>query len=961
VNFSAAQPWKQAWTEKLRRLGRFQKVTAQRWAVKGAKYMCWVAPEEPLVDPRGLHGGFAFLFHELDEFDEEGRDRFFEIVTTLGCNGVPTAAMGGSAAMPPMLHRSAFAFSLAGDFALASPNHRERTRGRLFRAAGEGRWALVGHIIGEWPYLACEADDRGQTVLHKCALLKIPGGRLTSQLLHSLHEGGASIEAQDVDGHTPYDLGDQTFKALVCQIWGLIPDLFADPELWFDYWDKNRNGVLGPAELIPALAAAYQVGDLGRQWIETYVHTHYRELAPGAQLTKDNMLGDKGMLHMLQSSEEFISLRSQEEGVSKMPAIFRTEGRQRPTSFDRQILEEFGQRVEAVRSHHGWAPGRPPPPAARPLEVRAPFAGGESDARARMAAAREMLAWTFTKTTALSGRNWLNGFKVSFKGGGDVGIDEGGLTKVWCQEIAYALWGDENFFDAKSTGMFFKPDGEVDLLVHCFHVKSESLYRWVGRFLAYAVYQGCMIDCRLCPWVLRWLLRVTEAKSNTPAMLLNLAGDWHRIDETTSRINSLGSSSDGGEGDAMATLSGRVLFWHSDHMSAQWPASREMSLSVEGNTLIAEVDGDRITAEVREGKLFWSNGETWVRSPDSTSLPAAAVMPSWPDTPRGNDQLLEDLATMDAAFANSLWRVRYEMSDEDLQWLTFSYAGVELEPGGDDRQVDASNKSRYVRLCCKAVLLQRARRGLQTFAEGFFDVLPQELAHGMPADSFLWLLCGDDEISMEQLDDLERLVLAEGLVPQFLSDNPAVQESARWVFSTARNSDGRFRSRLLEFWTGSPRLPHGGVSAVAPKPRLQVMVQWARPASPPVWEICLQDGWYSYDNDTAIALERALSSGEQDVNFQVRDNRYTVDLAAMVQVNQRTGARRHVRRREQPADEAADVVHGVRRIETWPATRLPEGHTCGNELWIPLCSSEEELARSLRMAVMNFEAGFALA
>mmetsp|Transcript_30698 Transcript_30698/g.85634 ORF Transcript_30698/g.85634 Transcript_30698/m.85634 type:complete len:140 (+) Transcript_30698:3-422(+) len=139
------------------------------------------------------------------------------------------------------------------------------------------------------------------------------------------------------------------------------------------------------------------------------------------------------------------------------------------------------------------------------------------------------------------------------------------------------------------------------------------------------------------------------------------------------------------------------------------------------------------------------------------------------------------------------------------------------------------------------------------------------------------------------------------------------------------------------------------------------MVQAARAPGPPTWEICLGDGWYSYDADTSAALTRAQDQGQRQVHFQVRDNKYTVDVVGMVQVNQRTGARRSVRRRDRLPEDSTGVVHGVRRIETWPATRLPEGHTCGNELWVPLCESEAELARSLHTAVMNFEAGFALA
>jgi len=67
MQFSAAQPWCSEWTSKLVESRRFHKVTAQKWAAAGACYVCWVCPEEKLLRPGARHGGFAFLFHELDE------------------------------------------------------------------------------------------------------------------------------------------------------------------------------------------------------------------------------------------------------------------------------------------------------------------------------------------------------------------------------------------------------------------------------------------------------------------------------------------------------------------------------------------------------------------------------------------------------------------------------------------------------------------------------------------------------------------------------------------------------------------------------------------------------------------------------------------------------------------------------------------------------------------------------
>merc|ERR1712118_93740 len=90
---------------------------------------------------------------------------------------------------------------------------------------------------------------------------------------------------------------------------------------------------------------------------------------------------------------------------------------------------------------------------------------------------------------------------------------------------------------------------------------------------------------------------------------------------------------------------------------------------------------------------------------------------------------------------------------------------------------------------------------------------------GAPADSYLWLLNGNDEVSDEQLGALEQVVVPEGLVPRNLRNNPTVRRCAGWVFSVARAKDARFRSRLLEFWTGTSRIPLAGPKAITPRPR----------------------------------------------------------------------------------------------------------------------------------------------
>eukprot|EP00438_Fugacium_kawagutii_P013768 Skav232245 [mRNA] locus=scaffold273:60464:71044:- [translate_table: standard] len=251
MQFSAAQPWCSEWTSKLVEARRFQKVPAQKWAAAGARYVSWVCPEEKILRPGARHGGFAFLFHELDEEDVAGRDRFFEVV------GKPLGAPYGSP-MTSVAHEStlhcALSFRVVGECP-ATTRHMEASQRRCFKAASNGRWALLAHILAEFPQLATAKDDTGQTVLH-CIALGRPKTRRAAELLRLVHAHHGDLEATNDQGQRAYELGDL---------------------VWFDYWDVNKDGHLSPEELIPALTAAYEVGDLGRQWIESYVNTHYRQ------------------------------------------------------------------------------------------------------------------------------------------------------------------------------------------------------------------------------------------------------------------------------------------------------------------------------------------------------------------------------------------------------------------------------------------------------------------------------------------------------------------------------------------------------------------------------------------------------------------------------------------------------------------------------------------------------------
>ena len=82
--FERPQPWPHECTKALVQENRFQKVTIEPLAAKGARYFAWIHAGEEIKCESGSHrmlnehGAFAYLFHE-DPLEWDGRDVFFPI------------------------------------------------------------------------------------------------------------------------------------------------------------------------------------------------------------------------------------------------------------------------------------------------------------------------------------------------------------------------------------------------------------------------------------------------------------------------------------------------------------------------------------------------------------------------------------------------------------------------------------------------------------------------------------------------------------------------------------------------------------------------------------------------------------------------------------------------------------------------------------------------------------------
>lgn len=76
------------------------------------------------------------------------------------------------------------------------------------------------------------------------------------------------------------------------------------------------------------------------------------------------------------------------------------------------------------------------------------------------------------------------------------------------------------------------------------------------------------------------------------------------------------------------------------------------------------------------------------------------------------------------------------------------------------------------------------------------------------------------------------------------------------------------------------------------------------------WEINLGNSWVRYDAETEELIAHAHANGLQFVEYEARRQPYVVDIAALRQINRRTGVAREIRRREvveeAPQEEAVN-------------------------------------------------------
>uniref|UniRef100_A0A672NHC2 E3 ubiquitin-protein ligase n=1 Tax=Sinocyclocheilus grahami TaxID=75366 RepID=A0A672NHC2_SINGR len=168
---------------------------------------------------------------------------------------------------------------------------------------------------------------------------------------------------------------------------------------------------------------------------------------------------------------------------------------------------------------------------------------------------------------------------------------------------------------------------------------------------------------------------------------------------------------------------------------------------------------------------------------------------------------LKDLESIDPEFYNSLIWIKDNNIEECGLEMFFSVdkdilgevTTHELKPDGGNIQVTEDNKEEYIRLVAEWRLSRGVEEQTQAFLEGFNEVLPQQYLQYFDAKELEVMLCGMQEID---LVDWQRSTIYRHYARS--------SKQIGWFWQFVKEIDNEKRMRLLQFVTGTCRLPVGG-------------------------------------------------------------------------------------------------------------------------------------------------------
>ncbi|XP_051858330.1 E3 ubiquitin-protein ligase Su(dx) [Drosophila albomicans] len=168
---------------------------------------------------------------------------------------------------------------------------------------------------------------------------------------------------------------------------------------------------------------------------------------------------------------------------------------------------------------------------------------------------------------------------------------------------------------------------------------------------------------------------------------------------------------------------------------------------------------------------------------------------------------IKDIETIDPEFYNSLIWVRDNNIDEcGLElWFSVDFEVLgqiihhELKENGEKERVTEENKEEYITLMTEWRMTRGIEQQTKTFLEGFNEVVPLEWLKYFDERELELILCGMQDVDVE---DWQR-----NTIYRHYNRN---SKQVVWFWQFVRETDNEKRARLLQFVTGTCRVPVGG-------------------------------------------------------------------------------------------------------------------------------------------------------
>ncbi|KAI0989988.1 hypothetical protein GJ496_001795 [Pomphorhynchus laevis] len=176
-------------------------------------------------------------------------------------------------------------------------------------------------------------------------------------------------------------------------------------------------------------------------------------------------------------------------------------------------------------------------------------------------------------------------------------------------------------------------------------------------------------------------------------------------------------------------------------------------------------------------------------------------------------------------FQQSLNSLKFSKHDADVEknlnndltdelkscYLNFTlpgYSNIEMVKNGRNKNVVTSNLADYINCVVRWRLVDGIRKQMEAMRDSFYSVIPLSAIKCFHADELHYLICGtqDDEWTEDGLQNCCRFAM--GYTGQ--------SDQIIWLFKFMCTFDQLERRQFIQFVTGTPCLPYGGIKALSP-------------------------------------------------------------------------------------------------------------------------------------------------